>query len=228
MFSRITQSPTLVRVVPFAIFIVFTVLQDRFGEVARYWIYFGKTLAGAAMLAVVWRHIEELRWRLSWPAVLVGIGVFIMWVGLDAALIKAGLPNSYPKPKTSAFGWNPNATFGDGTGLALFFMVVRIVGSSLVVPPLEEIFFRSFVYRYFISHDFARVPLNRFHPFSFLATSVLFGIEHREWLAGILCGLAYQSLVIRKNRLGDAITAHTITNCLLGLWVVWRGAWQFW
>ena len=62
----------------------------------------------------------------------------------------------------------------------------------------------------------------------FLLASVIFGLEHREWLAGILCGFAYQGLVCWKKRLGDAITAHSITNLLLGLWVVWQGAWQFW
>ena len=45
---------------------------------------------------------------------------------------------------------------------------------------------------------------------------------------GILCGFAYQGLVIWKRRLGDAITAHAITNFSLGVWVVWKGAWQFW
>src|SRR5687767_9760798 len=83
MFSKIIQSPALVRVVPFAIFLALTFLQDRFGEQPRYWIYVAKTVAGAAMLAVVWRHIVELEWRFSWEAVVVGIGVFAMWVGLD-------------------------------------------------------------------------------------------------------------------------------------------------
>ena len=45
---------------------------------------------------------------------------------------------------------------------------------------------------------------------------------------GILCGFAFQGLVCWKKRLGDAMTAHAITNGLLGLWVVWRGAWHFW
>ena len=39
---------------------------------------------------------------------------------------------------------------------------------------------------------------------------------------------AYQGLVCWKKRLGDAITAHAITNFLLALWVVGRGAWKFW
>jgi len=66
------------------------------------------------------------------------------------------------------------------------------------------------------------------HWGAFLGTSALFGLAHNEWLSGILCGLLYQWLVIRKNRLGDAITAHAITNFLLGSHVAIRGAWQFW
>ncbi len=77
--------------------------------------------------------------------------------------------------------------------------------------------------------DFRAMPLGQFHWLSFVVTSALFGLMHPDrWLAGILCGLAYQWLVIRKNRLGDAMTAHALTNFLLGLWVVWKGAWNFW
>ena len=36
--------------------------------------------------------------------------------------------------------WNPHAQFGSGSGLAWMFIVARILGSTLVVPPLEEIF----------------------------------------------------------------------------------------
>ena len=97
-----------------------------------------------------------------------------------------------------------------------------------MVPALEEVFFRSFVYRYVIKADFLSVPLGVFSLRAFLITSVLFGFEHTQWLAGILCGFAYQGLVCWKKRLGDAMTAHAITNGLLGLWVVWKDAWQFW
>ena len=96
------------------------------------------------------------------------------------------------------------------------------------MPPLEEIFYRSFVYRFLASKDFLTVPLGKFLPIPFVVTSLLFGFEHHEWLAGILCGFAYQGLVCWKKRLGDAMTAHAITNCLLGLWVLWKGAWIFW
>jgi CAAX prenyl protease-like protein len=109
-----------------------------------------------------------------------------------------------------------------------FFVAVRLFGSSIVVPPLEEVFWRSFLYRYSIRTDFLSLPLKFFHPTAFIVISLCFGLEHYEWAAGFLCGMAFQWLVISKNRLGDAIVAHSITNFLLGLWVIGRGAWHFW
>jgi CAAX prenyl protease-like protein len=228
LITALRSSPLTARVVPFVIFLVITFAQDWFGSTGRYWLYFVKTLVGAWMLWAVWPVVTEMRWKLSWQAIAVGIGVFVMWVGLDNLLVKIGLPNSYPKLTVSSSTWNPNDTFGAGSAMAWFFIVVRICGASLVVPMLEEVFFRSFLYRYVIKADFLSVSLGSFVLRSFVITSLLFGFEHREWLAGVLCGFAYQGLACRMNRLGDAITAHAITNFLLGLWVVSRGAWEFW
>jgi CAAX prenyl protease-like protein len=139
-----------------------------------------------------------------------------------------GLESWCPNPSANQLPWNPHEQFGAGSALAWLFIVGRMLGSTFVVPPLEEVFFRSFLYRYIIKVEFLSVPLGMFHWTAFLATSAIFGFEHHEWLAGILCGFAYQGLVCWKKRLGDAITAHAITNFLLGAWVIWKGAWGFW
>ena len=232
MIQKITGSPLLVRVVPFAVFIVLTACQSQFGEAGRYWVYLAKTLAGAAMLWAVRPFIAEMKWKISWEAVAVGVGVCVMWIGLDTfypsldALLKyAGLGGKETKP---ALDWNPLQFFVGNAALAWFFIAVRLLGSALIVPPLEEVFFRSFLYRWIAKPDFENEPLGKFAWKPFLLTALIFGLEHQQWLAGILCGFAYQGLVIRKKRLGDAMTAHAITNFLLGVWVVWKGAWQFW
>ena len=62
----------------------------------------------------------------------------------------------------------------------------------------------------------------------FVVTAGFFAFQNEQWLAGLLCGFAYLGPVLHKRRLGDAITAHAITNFLLGAWVVWRNAWNFW
>lgn len=218
----LSRSPLAPRVAPFVIFVLLTAGQGQFGPASAYWFYLAKTIVGLWMIVEIRPLIPEMRWAFSWEAVVVGIGVLVMWVGIDSY---------YPKlnfSKTVVESSNPNLVFGDHTPLTWFFILVHIFGMTIVVPPLEEVFFRSFLYRYIAKPNFLEVPLNRFLPIPFFATAAIFGIEHHEWLAGILCGMAYQWLVLRKNRLGDAMTAHAITNFLLGAYIVWRGAWGFW
>jgi len=217
--KKITESPALIRCAPFLFFLALTFCQGKFGAASAFWFYFAKTFAGAWLLWEMRPFISEMRWAFSWEAVVVGLGVFAMWIGLDPF---------YPHLMKNGGGWNPHAPFGENSALAWLMITTRILGSTFVVPPLEEVFYRSFVYRYIADQNFLSVPLNKFLPLPFFATALVFGFSHNEWLAGILCGAAFQWLVIRKNRLGDAMTAHAITNFLLGVWIVWRGAWNFW
>lgn len=219
MLKRIADHPILVRVLPFAVFAGLTLVQGQFGDAGQYWIYAAKTAIGAWMLWLFRSHIREMRWNVSWEAVAAGIAVFLIWVGLDGW---------YPMLADRHATFNPERTFGNGAPLAWAFIALRLLGSSLIVPPMEELFYRSFLYRYFIDSDFLKIPLSRFDWRAFLIVGAAFGIGHYEWLPGILCAFAYQAVVCRKGRLGDAITAHAITNLLLGLWVIGRNAYQFW
>jgi uncharacterized protein len=213
------DSPAVARVAPFVVFLALTVCQGRFGAASAYWFYFAKTIAGAWLIWEMRPFVSEMRWAISWEAIIVGFGIFAAWVGLN---------QFYPHLMKNGTAWNPNNQFGQNSAPALFFIAVRIAGSTFIVPPIEEVFYRSFVYRCIAKQNFLSVPLNKFLSFPFFATAIVFGFSHNEWLAGILCGAAFQWLVIRKNQLGDAMTAHAITNFLLGIWVVWRGAWNFW
>ena len=224
--------PAVVRVAPFVVFLVLTSCQGQFGEASRYWFYLVKTLVGAWLIWEMRPFVAEMRWSVSWEAVFVGVGVFVMWVGLDPfypklgeVIAKSGLSKFFGASQSI---WNPHEQFGQNSVLAWVMILTRMLGSTFVVPPLEEVFYRSFLYRYVARPDFLSVPLNRFLPWPFLATAAFFGFTHYQWLAGIVCGAAYQWLVLRKNRLGDAMTAHAITNFLLGVWIIWKHAWQFW
>jgi uncharacterized protein len=220
--TKYGESPEYPRVVPFAVFVLLTaLLQGQFGPGSRYWGYLLKTVVGAWVVWEARAFVPEMRWAFSWEAVAAGVLVFMVWVGLDGLYPR--LTNLEPP------FWNPNEQYGQGSALAWLYVLARTAGTAIVVPPIEEIFYRSFLYRYFVKIDFRSMPLGQFHGLSFVVTSVLFGLMHPDrWLSGILCGLVYQWLVINKNRLGDAMTAHGITNFLLGVWVIWRGAWSFW
>jgi len=225
--APIRASPALVRAFPFALFILLTALQPYAGHAGRYWIYLLKTVVTAMLLWESRALIQEMRWNFGWEALVVGVGMFLVWINLGDWMQRMGA-GSFGIWKVGGPTWNPKETFGSSSASAWSFIAVRVLGSTLVVPPMEEVFYRSFVYRFLVRSEFQTVPLGYFAWMPFFATSVVFGCEHREWLAGIVCGLAYQGLVCWKKRLGDAITAHAITNALLAYWVIQRGQWQFW
>lgn len=242
MIQTKPQSPALARALPFLVFIGLSLFQDSAGEAGRYWIYLAKAVVTAIIVFLVRGRIEELQVNFSFPAILVGIAVFGIWIGIDGyypstdeiyggficpLLQKLGWVKSC-RGAAATPPWNPNVPFGSGSGLAIFFLAVRVTSASLLVPVIEEVFWRSLVYRFAANVPLTRETLGTFYRTAFIVTSVLFGIEHREWLAGILCGCIYQGLVIWKKRLGDAIVAHGITNLLLGIYVIWRGEWHFW
>jgi len=226
------RAPTVARVLPFVLFILLTAAQGKLGPASAFWFYLAKTVVGFWLIWEIWPLVPEMRLAVSWEAVVVGVAVVVMWVGIDSFYPKTdqimGWLGHPPSPKDMLEDANPNLVFGEHSALACFFLGVHLVGMTLVVPPLEEVFYRSFLYRYIARPDFLSVPMSRFMPLPFFVTILLFGLEHTQWLAGILCGAAYQWLVLRKNRLGDAIVAHALTNFLLGAWVIWRGAWNFW
>ena len=107
--------------------------------------------------------ITEMKWRLSWEGVATGVAVFAMWVGIDGW---------YPKLTIGGSVWNPS-TIRAGQRAAFAVVADPDCGSSLIVPLLEEVFYRSFVYRYLVEPDFQSVALGQFHWMPFLVTSAL-------------------------------------------------------
>ena len=105
--------------------------------------------------------------------------------------------------------------------------VAKLVGSAFVIAPVEEVFFRSFLYRWLQKRDFLSIPLSRFDLSAFLWMVFLFTLEHDRPLAAALAGAVYGFAAIRFG-LASAIIAHVTTNLLLALHVIFSGAWAFW
>lgn len=232
LVSKLSSSPALARVLPFAIFLGMTAIQGLLGEAGRYWIYAAKTFLGAVILWQVWPFVREMRWRVTMAGIGVGVVIFVLWVALDPLVPnqqKLWLQLGISKPPaTPELPWNPFLQFGDTSFLGWFFVVVRIAGTTLVVPPLEEAFYRSFLYRWIASPDFQSQSIGQFAVKPFLLTALIFGFAHNEWLAAVLCAAAYQGLVCWQKNLGGAMTAHAVTNLLLGCYVIVRSQWHFW
>lgn len=217
--------PSTARILPFAVYMAFVAVADllqRFGWSADdlRWLYAVKIVAVLAALFAYRRSYAELAWRpmgaaaLCWSFV-VGVVVLVLWVNLDAAWMLAG----------ESAGFNPTDAAGriDWTLVA-----VRIAGAALVVPVMEELFWRSFLLRWVHDRQFLQVKPGQVGLTALIVTSVLFGVEHNQWFAGVVAGLAYGVLYMRTGNLWAPILAHAVTNGLLGAWVVGTGAWTYW
>lgn len=150
----------------------------------------------------------------------IGLGalVAVAWVGLDRAYPRLGALGS--RVGFDPRGLPPGARFG--------FVAVRLVGLVVVVPLIEELFWRSFLIRWLIDPDFARVPIGRVTPVSALVTAALFALEHPEWLPGLLAGLAWAWLLRQTRSVAACVVSHATANLGLGLYVLVAHAWQFW
>ena len=224
--ARLKASPPLARVLPFVVFLVLTSCQGSLGTESHFWVYLAKCVVGVWLIRVTWPLVSEMRWVISFEALLAGTLVFILWVTLDVPYTKFSQPDD---------SWNLQKQFAAAPVMVWVFAGVRIAGSTLLVPMLEEVFYRSFLYRYILAPNWMFTAHSSFAVKPFLITSIVFGFTHQHWLAGIACGIIYQLLVIRTNRIGDAITAHAVTNLLLGVWVITQGfgyaeksQWHFW
>jgi CAAX prenyl protease-like protein len=111
---------------------------------------------------------------------------------------------------------------------AACWLAARVVGAVVTVPIAEELAFRGYLGRRLIDGDFERVAFRTFTWLAFLGSSVLFGLMHGRWLAGTIAGMAYALVLYRRGELGDAISAHAVTNALIAAYVLATGAYTLW
>lgn len=155
--------------------------------------------------------------------VIAGLAVCALWIapdGIEWYRIWLCWPiGSMPEVKASS-PYDPAACGWTLTS-------IKLMGSAFVIAPVEELFFRSFLYRWLQNRDFMSVPLSRFDLSAFVWTVFLFMIEHDRPAAAAMAGVVYGFLAVRFG-LGSAIIAHVATNLALGLHVIYHGTWGFW
>ena len=225
--TALTDRAVLARALPFVAFMALLGLRgaapaDGSWGLDPRWIYgLGVALVGALLLYFR-RDYGELG-RQNRPtrgdaalAVVVGALVFGAWIHLDAPWMTLSV---------DTVGFVPAAP--DGT-LLWPLIAVRWIGATLLVPVMEELFWRSFLMRWIQHPRFAAVLPQQVGPKAVLLSTFVFVLAHPLWLAAAVAGLAYAWLYIRSGRLWVPVIAHAVTNGLLGVWVVATGNWAFW
>lgn len=217
--------PALPWVAPFAIFMAVLALAPSLGLPPRgdAIVRIGVPLVTLALLSRP--VLRTLRVERPVAGVLLGLGVCALWVAPDF-LIPGW--RSHPLFQNAITGTLPAA--GAPADLAdPMVLALRIARAALLVPVVEELFWRGWLPRWLADPAWPRVPLGHYTRLGFFGTAVLFAAEHGPfWEVGLLCGLLYNAWMWRTRSLGDLILVHAVTNAALAAVVLRTGRYAFW
>jgi exosortase E/protease (VPEID-CTERM system) len=187
------------------------------------WLY---PLRFAAAVAALWLfrvELKKLNWRIGWMSPLAGLVIFLVWIAPSWwAHQRAASPLG---PALAAL--SPSARWA--------WISIRVAAAVVTVPIAEELAFRGYLARRFISQEFDGVSFSSLTVLPVAFSSVVFGMMHMQnlgdWshlMVGTLAGIAYAVVLRWRGRMGDAVAAHAISNLLLAVWVLGLGDWAQW
>lgn len=217
------RSPSLPYVAGFVVFLALVALHsvaplpDLADQIVRLAVV-------GAVIVLVSRPVLDLRIHRFAASALIGVAVFLLWIAPD--LLFPGYRNSvlFHNPLTGAAQSSLSAGRTSPAVLAL-----RTLRAAIVVPIVEELFWRAWLMRWLAAPDFRKIPLGAYHASAFWTVAVLFASEHGPyWDVGLMAGIVYNWWMTRAKSLGDLILAHAITNACLSAYVIAAGKWEYW
>jgi len=163
-----------------------------------------------------------------WGVIAGVIGV-VVWIALWSLNLEAAIADLLPSWLYSGerAGYDPFTEISN-TSAAWAFIAIRLCGLAIVVPLMEEVFWRGFLLRYLIDDDFESVPIGQYSLLSFSAVVLLFTLAHPELLAAAVWCAGINLLLYRTKNLWACIVAHAVTNLLLGIYILATGSWSLW
>jgi hypothetical protein len=185
----------------------------------KYWVFPLQTVLCGGLLLWFWKSYA---WGAKWhaiTAVVTGLIVLALWIS----------PQWLFETEPRLQGFDPEI-FAASAGIYWGSLLLRFLRLVIVVPLLEEIFWRGFLLRYLIKEDFTKVSFGSFTWLSFGAVTVMFGLAHfgPDVVPALLTGAIYNLLAIRTRSLACCVIAHAVTNLGLGLYIMQTGQWGFW
>ena len=210
-------------VLPIAAFLILT-------QIGVWWpalfpaSYVAKAFLAAALLLVLWKNYTKIRWDYWWLGAMMGVLGVVQWVGMEKLLLQVA-PH-YPHPQVAPY--NPIEAI-QSPGWRWAFIAVRLGSAALLVPVMEELFWRDFAWRSIIAPaDFKLAQVGEVDWKAILIVSLIFCSVHVQWITAFVWGLMIAGLLVVTRSLGACIIMHGVTNFLLGLYVLRTGDWYFW
>ncbi len=179
----------------------------------------------AAVIAIVARPALDFRVHYWAGTITMGVGVFVLWIAPD--LLFPGYRSHWLLSNSFTGSVAAGLPEADRSNVAI--LLLRGLRAALIVPVVEELFWRAWLMRWLIDQNFYKVPMGTYAQQAFWVVAALFAAEHGPyWDVGLACGILYNWWMVRTKSLGDLILAHGITNACLSAYVVAAGKWEYW
>ncbi|GHG93199.1 exosortase E/protease, VPEID-CTERM system [Pseudodonghicola xiamenensis] len=199
---RLTDDWAAACILPFILFMLSGLIVNSFWQVPA----LGFPLQAAMMALGLWlfrRPFLRLEWQLDPVALGAGVLIGLGWIALAD---RGGPP------------LDGLATLGGGALMA--WGVVRVIGTSFLVPMVEEAFFRGYL---MARLDTGSLPMR----IAAVAVSTAgFALLHGRIVEAGVAGVIFALVMLRKGRLGDAIVAHAVANAIVAAAAVLSGDWS--
>lgn len=215
---------TLAYIAPFFAFVALMMLGNWLG-LAPGLAYPLRTAGAAITWFVLSRRLVSLRPARPLASAALGVAVFAIWIGPE--LLQPGYRSHwlFQNVLTGALPSGPPVNLRNDAG----FLAVRVFGSTVVVPVVEELFWRGWLMRWLVKKHVWEVPLGTYAWRAFWLSAVLFAAEHGPyWDVGLAAGVAYNWWMVRTKSLADCMLAHAVTNGCLAYFVLQTRAWWYW
>ena len=210
-------------VLPFGLFLLLTTVESHL-PLESYPVFYAVKIALVGGVIVVLRgaFLEARPGGGGWAAATaLGAALFFVWI-----LVDRHTPHfAFLGTRTA---YNPAREISSPLGV-LSFLAVRFLGLVIVVPIVEELFYRGFLLRFVTDmDDFKRVPTGTFSLLALLINVAVFALSHPEWLAAAIFALAICLLLRGTKNFWTCILVHGVTNLLLGVYIMHTAQWQYW
>ena len=204
-------------VAPFVAFAVLTEIGNFVPPEFAFFFYGLKVSLVALLLFYYYRQDREIfSGYFDLLSVVVGLVGAVLWIVLVECF---GGGTSIYDPTGDIVG-------GYEAAIAL-----RLAGAVVIVPAMEEIFWRGFLMRFLVDSNFEKVEIGKYSHYSFWLTVLCFCLVHEipsELVASAVIATLYGYYFVRTKNLRGTIVAHAVTNLSLGVYVIQYEAWYLW
>lgn len=218
--KKLLQGPGFPFVAPFALFMGLLYVRQSFAQ-QGWWLY---GLCALLVLGLLLWLRPRFQGQDPAPpqllsSALLGFGAIILWIALDPWMPRTGeRDNTFPFAAAFELGLFPG----------ILSIAFRVFGAVLVVPIIEELFWRGFLMRTIIKPEFEEVSLGTFQPLSFYITTVAFALVHVEFGSAALFAFIAGWWFCRTKSLRAVIMLHAAANLGLAVYVLVTKNWFLW